>query len=266
MPAVNPTRLRFQIEELVATFHSPPIFHQQLRHLFSLYADHTFRYGDSTTLKPLIPMYHLPPPVARQLHLDLKPYIKDDPEGALSLADELWDDDYLEVQQTAIFILGVVPVAEPEPILARLEEWLTPDLDQALKSYLFSTGTEQLQTTFPETWESFIGSYLNQENPKMIALGIQGLTQGLQNPSFKNLPAVFRLVSPFIREFDYELAKHLVQLIQALAKRSPTETAYFLKQTLSISESPEIKRLIRQCLPFFSENIQQDLISTIRKK
>ena len=266
MPAVNPTRLRFQIEALMAFFHSPSVFHQHLRGLFSLYANGAFRYGDSTTLKPLIPMYHLPAPVMRQLHLDLKPNIDKDPQAALALADELWNDTFLEVQQTALFILSVLPVDEPEPILTRLEKWLTPGLDPMLTAHLFSTGTLRLQTDFPDAWEAFIGSYLNQDDPKRIALGIQGLTYGLQNPHFKNLPAIYRLISPFIRRLDRKLTRYLVQLIEVLARRSPTETAYFLRQVLSVSETAETKRLIRQCLPFFSESIRQDLKSMVRKK
>ena len=73
MPAVNPTRLRFQIDELMHNFASPPEFHRNLRDLFSLYANRTLRYGDSTEVKPLIPMYNLPTPVIRQLQTDLDP-------------------------------------------------------------------------------------------------------------------------------------------------------------------------------------------------
>lgn len=264
MPAINPSRLRFQITGLIYFFQSPPEFHHRLRDFFSQYANLTLRFGDSIQSRSLSPMYHLPPPIIRQLELDLKPHINGDPTAALAIADELWKDEYFEVQQIALFILGITPLDDPEPILERLHQWLTPELDHALTIYLFSTGTLRLQTAFPDIWESFIKSYLTQDDPEMIAIGLNGLAEGLTNPTFKNLPAIFRLVSPFIREPQREHIRELAHLIEALAKRSSTETAFFLRQALSVSESPETRRLIKQCLPLFPESIQQDLKSSLK--
>ena len=265
MPAVDPARLRFQITNLIETFNDPPAFHRQLSDLFSFYANRTLRFGSSAQPEPNIPAYNLPHPVIRQLELDLKPLINADPQTALNLADELWDDPYFEVKQVAIFILGTVPVGTPEPIRQRIDEWLTPKLDRALSSYLLSTGTLNLQLSFPEAWETFVQSLLNQESPKMIALGLKALAEGVNNPSFTNMPAIFRLVSPFIREPQPEFMKDLAHLIESLIKNSPMETAYFLKQTLSVSDSPLTKRLVKQNLSVLPENIRQELRLMLRK-
>jgi len=265
MIAVNQARLRHQITELMSFFHSPIKFRQQLINLFSLYANNALRLGELTQARPNTPLYNLPRPVIRQLKQDLKPLIYKEPQAALMLADELWEDNTLEVQQTAIFILSAAPLNTPEPILSRLEKWLTPTLARSNATYLLTDGTLNLQNKFPDAWESFIMAYLAQEDPKLIALGIQGLTAALQNPRFKNLPAIYRLISPIIRDPHTDLLQELELLMEALVNRSPTETALFLKQALTVSKTPNTARIIKQSLPLFSENIQQDLQSALKK-
>lgn len=265
MPAVDPTRLRFQIEDLMAFFQSPQKFHQQLRDLFSFYANRTLRFGDSIPQRSLIPIYNLPKPVLQQLEIDLKRHITADPEAALILADELWKDAYLEIKTTAINILGSVPIEEPGPILMRIETWLSPDLDQALVNRLFTMGTLKLQDAFLESWIGFLKSLLNHEDPKWAALGIRGLSEVINTPKFTNLPAVFRLISPFIHDPQRLHFQNLELLIKNMAQRSPTETAFFLKQVLAVSESPYTTQLIKQCLPLFPEDIREELNSPLRK-
>lgn len=240
-------------------FSSPSEFHRGLIDIFSLYANRALRYGDSTEVKPLIPMYNLPAPVTRQLQLDLRLRVTENPEAAFSLADELWQDEYYEVKQTALFVLGVVPIDSPDPIIHRLETWLSPALDAQLISSLFSMGTLKLQDSYPEIWESFIKSFLEKGNPEDLALGLKGLTEGLKNPRFANLPAIYRLISPIIQNPDHKILRDLGTLVEALAKKSPTETGYFLRQALSLSDSPELSRLVKQCLPVFPADIAQDL-------
>jgi hypothetical protein len=258
MPAVDPTRLRFQIEDLMAFFQSPQKFHHQLQDMFGFYANRTLRYGDATTHRPLIPIYDLPRPVLQQLEIDLKRHVTTAPEAALTLADELWKDGYLEIKLTAIDILGLVPVDDPEPILLRIESWLSPDLDQVLISRIFSMGTLKLQEAYFESWEGFLEHLLNHEDPKWTALGIRGLSEVINIPEFKNLPAIFRLISPFIHNPQRSYFQNLEILIRSMVQRSPTETAFFIKQALAVSSSPQTAQLVKQCLPLFTEDIMID--------
>ena len=263
MPAVNPTRLRFQIEELMQDFASPSEFHQKLRDLFSLYANRSLRYGDSTEIKPLIPIYNLPAPAIRQLQLDLDLRVAEDPQSALALADELWQDTYYEVKQTALYILGIVSIDSPDPIIDRLEAWLSPDLDVLLITSLFTMGTRRIQNTHPAVWERFISSFLEKDDPEDLSIGIKGLTEGLKNENFSNLPAVFRLIGPIIQKPNRKNLHDLEDLVEILAKKSATETGHFLRQSLSISDSSEARRLVKQCLDFFPEAISEDLKSLL---
>ena len=265
MTAVDPVRLRFQIDELLSFFNQPPAFHRQLQDLFSRYANRTLRFGETPKALPLIPMYHLPAPVPRQLELDLQHPIQENPQEALALADELWADEYYEVRQIAIYILSILPLENSESITNRFDQWLTPELDPTLLSELLSRGTQSLQSLFPKVWEQYIGSLFNRGDSKMISIGIKALRESISKPAFINLPAVFRLISPYLQNPQPVLEKDLLSLLTALIKKSPNETAYFLQQTASISESPILKRMIKQSLSLFPADLQQALRISARK-
>lgn len=265
MPAVNPTRLRFQIEALMAHYADPPGFHLALNNIFELYANRALRFGDSTGLRPMIPMYHLPAPVSRQLAVDLERVVHSDPTPALPLADELWPDQYYETRLVAIMLLGLYPLSDPQPILERLDQWITPNLDLSLLPKLFSNGTSHLQEQYPDVWEKYLETFLQSDDQQRVAVGFLGLAEGLRNPEFQNLPALFRLISPFVRDPQPETTRELTHLLRSLAGVSPTETGYFLRQILSVADSPEIKRLVSESLPGFPQDIQNELLPLISR-
>lgn len=263
MPAINPSRLQVQIEELLIYFDQPEAFHRRLSDLFSFYANRTLHFGQSREQVPIAPRYHLPQPLIRQLHLAISPHIEKKPKTALKCADELWEDPFFEIRQFAIYILGNVNPEDPGPILNRLESWIEPDLDQELKTELISTGTYTLQENFHSAWEGLIQSLLDHKDSKLINIGIQGLMDGLERSKFGNSPLVFRLISPIIQNPHTANLEKLENLIDTLIRQSPTETAFFLKQTLSLSQSTETRRLIKNCLPLMPEKEAQELKASL---
>ena len=259
MPAINPSRLQVQIEDLLNYYTKPAAFHRHLSDIFSFYANRTLQFGRSPELASIAPKYHLPQPLIRQLHLAVKPYVRNQPQISFECADELWGDPFFEVKQFAIFILGNVLPKEPAPIVNRIENWSKSDLDQELKADLLSTGTSTLQEKFPLAWENLLQSLLDQKDPKQVGLGIQGLIAGIKRTKFENFPFVFRLISPILQDPHPSNLENLENLIATLIGQSPTETAFFLNQTLSLSQSPETQRLVKRCLPLMPENDRQDL-------
>jgi len=259
MPAVDLPRIKRQIHDLMDYFHAPAAFRREINHLFFNYAHHALNFSDYSKRKPLIPSYHLPAPLVRQLEIDLKPIINQYSQAALALADELWQDSYIEVQKTAIFILNAALSDNPAPIRERLETWLTPEMDNDLAAYLITQGTKNLSTSFPKAWEKMVDVWLDQKQPKMTAFGLQAVIESVKNPNYSNLPNIFRLVSPFIQEPQSIFRHELELLITALAERSPTETGFFILQILALSSSKLTRRLVKNCLPAFSQTIQQEL-------
>lgn len=264
MPAVDLARLRFQIEALTKRFDSPPAFHRALQDLFSLYSHHALQRASESKMRPLLPAYKVPHPILRQLKQDLTPFCIRQPAEALALADELWQGTHLEIKQVAILLLGHTPV-EPDLIIQRLALWLTPHLDKRLLDDIFAIGTRQLQIQSPTAWEHFIESYLSEGDLSRSILGIRGLTEGVKNPNFKNLPAVFRLISPIVRQPDRQVLRELARLIEVLSKQHAIETGFFLNQTLTLPHTPETERLVKQCLNAFPQDIQDNLKAMLRR-
>ena len=259
MPAVNPTRMRFQVEALMAHYADPKAFHLALSNLFDLYANRALRFGDHTGIRPMIPTYHLPAPLLRQLEADLERIVPEQPDPALALVDELWQDDYYEVKLAAIAVLGLIPLTDPQPVLDRLNQWIDNRLDLSLLPTLFSAGTQQLQLKFPQTWENYLETFLESEDPQKVSVGFLGLAEGLKNHQNQNIPALFRLIGPYVRNPQPQNFKELATLLIALAEASPMETGFFLRQILSVTDSPEIKRLIKDSLAGFPPEIQDEL-------
>jgi hypothetical protein len=56
----------------------------------------------------------------------------------------------------------------------------------------------------------------------------------------------------------------LLDVLVCLAHRSPTETAFFLRQTLTLPNAPATPGLIRQVLNEFPPEIEKNLRSTVR--
>ena len=266
MPAVNPTRMRFQVEALMAHYTEPKAFHLALTDLFELYANHALRFGDAVGIRPMIPIYHLPAPLLRQLEVDLGRVVADNPQPALALTDELWQDIYYEVRKIAITVLGLYPLDDPHAVLDRLDQWITPQLDLSLLPKIFSSGTRQLQNRYPAVWENYLETFLQSEDPQRVSVGFLGLAEGLNNPQFHNLPALFRLVGPHVRDPQPQTLKSLTTLIRSMAKFSPTETGYFIKQVLSVAFSPELKRMIKDSLSAFPSEVQEELKPLITRQ
>ena len=139
-------------------------------------------------------------------------------------------------------------------------------MDLSLLPKIFSSGTRQLQNRYPTVWENYLETFLQSEDPQRVSVGFLGLAEGLNNPQFQNLPALYRLIGPYVREPQPQTIKSLTTLIRGLAKLSPTETGYFMKQMLSVALSPELKRLVKDSLSAFPLEVQEDLTPFITRQ
>jgi len=74
-----------------------------------------------------------------------------------------------------------------------------------------------------------------------------------------NLPSVFKAISPLFHGYTDFYKNDLQQLLKALSQRSPNETAYFLRQVLSVNTDARLIKLVRQCLAGFPEETRKRL-------
>ncbi len=260
MPAVQLERLKSQIQALSGYYTRPQEFHRQLVLLLEGHADLTFRPSPGgQLLPPAVLSFHVPPLVIQQVERALLREVTADPGAALSLADELWTDAHLEVRLIAASLLGMLPADHLEQSLQRITAWAQPDTDRLFLIDLFGHGTVNLRRLAPQRWIGAISRWISSSDPASQRMGILALQPLVEDRSFENLPAIFKVISPLFQEYQDLFKNELRSLLIALSRRSANESAYFLRQILNIYSNPALIKLVRQCLPDFPEEARTRL-------
>lgn len=264
MPAIQPARLRRQAAVLAERFADPPAYTRGLHYLLDFYSDRARRPGKTGKPGPLLAAYNVRPPVLRMLVQELQPRIQEDMDGGLALCDTLWAEPYLECRQLAAMILGQIPPQPPETITDRLQRWITTDVEFFLIETLLSYGVERLHREHPQAMLRLIESWLDSTKTFQRQLGLRALLPLIKDPVFENLPVFYRLIQPLCQAAPVALRPDLLDVLAALAQRSPQETAYFLRQTLIFPDAPDTPWLIRQSLSQFPPEVQASLRQAVR--
>lgn len=252
MPAVLLSRLKIQSAQVCEAAGEPAAFLSALKRLFDEYADRTYRPGRQGKPAPLSPHFNVPRPVFRQVEVELARVLSQNPGYALPLADALWADGSLEIRHLAVGILASLEPDPPEPLTSRILQWADPQVEPAILDALLASGRMRLQTQRPDVWLNLLETWLDNPSPPVMALGLRGLLSLVSADSFTNLPAAFRLLNPLLRSGPPALSAEILDVLACLARRSPGETAFFLRQVAAGEGSPALSRIIRRSLPFFS--------------
>jgi hypothetical protein len=264
MPAIQPALLRRQAALLAEQANEAKGFVRSLHHLLEYYADRARRPGQSGKPSPLLTAYHVRPPVLRQILQELEPIASQQPEIALELCDALWAEPYLEFRTLAISLLGKISPDPDEPLFERVQAWIQPSLERDLTQMVLNVGCVGLRREKTEDYLSMVERWLSHSLPFYQQAGLQALLPVVEDPLFDNLPVVFRLLSPMALASSPALRADIVEIFRLLARRSPNETAFFLRQGLKNPEQRDIPFLIRQCLSEFPTEQQESLRQAIR--
>lgn len=264
MPAIQPARLKQQAALLAEAYEQPQNFLRSLHHLMEAYADRAHRPGQAGKPPPLLSAYHVRPPVLRQILHELAAQAREDPAPAFVLCDALWAEPVLEFRLLAAALIGRLPVTPPEPVLDTIQAWLSSRPEERILATLINQGLERMRAEQPERMLAQIESWLASPEPFLRQVGLRALQPVVANPDFKNLPFLFRLVSPMVRVAPSGLRPYLLDVVEALAQRSPQETAFFLRQCLETPESPDAPWVIRQVFRSIPADLQDDLRQAMR--
>jgi hypothetical protein len=257
MPAVSLTRLREQLDWLKRHIHQPVEFHRLLSDLMSYYANRAYRPGMTVQSQPTLPTYRLPPLVNRHFEVMVTHLAREAPEQGLVLADELWQDAYLETRSLAAHLLGQLP--PDAAVVERLNNWCRPGEDNFLLNEILNPGMENLRRSNASAWVELIQGWLKQGKTAAQSLGLHALIPAIRDEKFTNLPAVFNILEPFLKEPLAAVKNEILEVLEALAKRSPAETSFFVKKTILLHPHPLNLRITRQLIPCFSEETQLKL-------
>jgi hypothetical protein len=97
-------------------------------------------------------------------------------------------------------------------------------------------------------------------------MGLHALLPLIRDPDYQNLPPVFGSISPLLQSAPGAIQVELIEVISALARRTPKETVYYLRQVLTVAQGTGATRLIRKALPAFDAEGQASLKSALQMR
>ncbi len=267
MPAIQPARLKLQVQEMSQLVDDPTAFLRALHDLLDFYADRTRRFQRGDRAMSLIRNYRVPDQVLRQIEIGLIPVLSPHPDTAIALAEALWEDGWLETRLLAITIVGQIDPQPPVRVSEKVRAWGLDCKDPMVTKALAFRGTERLRQEqrdhFLEVLENWFGS---GELP-LVRIGLHAVAKLLEDDEcFENLPLVFRWLSPLTRQMDFKTKPALIPVFRLMAQRSPQETAYFLRKILTSTENAHISGLIRELLDRFPPHLQDSLRQQLRER
>lgn len=263
MPAIDLARLKLQAARLAEDFSNPPAFLRGLHEVLELYTNRTMR--TSQVAKRLsLPTYHTPPPVLRQIERELAPLAERLPLKGVALVNELWKDGSLETRLLAARLTGMLPPAEAMPILGRLPDWLTRSTDKQIRRALLTDAFARVRSENPEAFFILLEEWLKSPRSAWQVWGMQALLPLLESPEFENLPAVFRILRPAVLAAGPTTQLDLQACLAALARVSPTETSFYLREMLAGDPPALFLHTLRRMLPALPSELQASLRDPLR--
>ena len=265
MPAVEIEKLTAQIHLLAQKFGTPRDFIGSLRNLFESYADLTYRINTMRRPSVVLPEYHLSPVILRLLEKELGKYCEENPLASLDVIDLLWIEPRREPRVLASALLGKIPLSHSDQVTQRLLNWTATTEEYSLAETIVSNGSIKMRALAPDQWLEIIRNWLDSRNSVENALGLTGLIPLIQDRGFVNLPQVFSLFTPYLKKVDPHQIALLQTIVENLARRSPSETVFILKQVLFDSRDANLFRLLRRCLPALPEEQRISLREALAK-
>lgn len=264
MPAVEISRLKRQLHDLSKVFDRPALFREGLNNLLDFYADRVYR--QSAAIKPasLVPAYRVPPLVIRFIDQELLQQTLANPRSALDTADELWQQKNIESRLFAAKTLGRLPEQFEPLVLKRLTTWAEASDDSISLGLLLEHGTYSIRKANPMVWLKQIEKWAHSDLTKTQILAVKALQAFAGESGFDNLPPVYRLLTPLVKQADLRLQPSLEDILKTLAQRSPGETVFFLRQVMAAADNPAVFRLVRKIIPGFDPYYQEGLKTAVK--
>lgn len=265
MPAIRPELLKKQVIHLFTLYEDPKKFVSTLKELFDFYADRTRRPGQLSQNPSLIRSYRIPRQVLRQIELYFQEHVKRQAETSYLLADLLWQEPWLESRLLAFMILGWLPSDHVDHIRLRLEDWCQKCGQDRVLDVSLTRGTTLIWKTSPDLLMSLLETWLISPELKTRKWGLRVINNLIKEPTFNNLPTIFRHLTTFVQSVGSTPDPDLLIIIRNLADRAPKETGYFLKRSFIVSENPGIHTLMRQTLDEFEPDTRQGIRNYLKQ-
>ena len=255
MPLVQLSRLRSQLNALAAHFNDPKVFQASLTSLFLMYENKESTTNIWLRKSSRLTLYSVPESVMSELESRIAVLSRMMPESALVNADALWEMPFYESKITAITMVSNLEDTYQNEFFRRVQLWLSDNLEEVLIKDFLAVVEEKPAILHNQLWLDMIKSWLDSKDTNVIKLGLQALNRTLSH-KYQNLPAIFSLLTPLVRNPQLVLQKELIGVIQALILLSEAETASFLMMVGELYPKDDVLIFLRKCLPLFDNFFQ----------
>lgn len=266
MPAVELNRLKKQADELASSLHQPAQFRRLLIDRLEFYADRVTRPGNMVRPAPLIPRYGVPPLFLQAVEQALQAPASGAPAEALELAKYLWQEVYLEPKVIAASLIGMAARTDPKSASEILVQYCVPKENPLVQEALLQRSGSQLRQANIDVWFNLVERWINSEQLSQRVIGFRALHDVIEDREFENLPVIYRMLTVPLESVDRTTLNELEPLVTTLARRSAVETLFLLRQCYNRTHNPILARLIRKCLPAFSQEEQVALRKVIQEQ
>jgi len=265
LPAIQPSLLNQQAATLAENFSDPDTFVRSLHYLLEFYSDRSRNPGIAGSAPPITSAYKVRMPVIKTILRTLEPLALKDPQQALNLCDVLWNEPVLEFRQLGAMLLGQIPPEPPELIIERLKSWLQPELEFFLIETLMQYSFVAVRKRHPQAIIRLVQDWIEIQSPFENQIALRALLPLISNPDFQNVPVFYRLIQPLVISLPTGLRPDVVDVLEALARRSPQETAFFLRSSIAMPNSEDAAWLTRQLISDFPPELQKELRLAVRE-
>lgn len=255
MPAVNPERLKKQVDDLLDLLEDPTTFLRQCLDLLDFYSDRTRRPTKASSADTMYWDFNAPRPVMRVLINGVVSRAKEQPAALMPIATVLWDAGFRETRLLACTILGCQRRSE---VAQWIEKWISDCVDGAAIAELASLGLTGWRKADFKSFIAKMEVWLNGSLQRLRLFTLRALQTAVEDADFDDLPTIFRILSGASKSVRGESRQALYTLVRTLAKRSPPEATRFLLDELA-GEVPGSRRMIRSLLENFPIR-QRDLL------
>ena len=203
---------------------------------------------------------HVPHSVLTELDSRLELLSKLQPKSALANADLLWATEFYEVKHSAISILAGLSSTQQNPVIERIRNWITHDLDQRLMIEILDAFKNQPDILLNDQWIDSLSQWLSGSDDDIRRIGLKAIQETIRM-NYKNLPKIFKLLNPVFQNPRISYQKELVDVIRVLIERSEAETASFMIMTATLYPNKDVRAFVRKCLPMFDPFFQVEIRS-----
>jgi hypothetical protein len=266
MTAIRPAQLKHESALLANSYQQPDLFVRDLQRLLDRYADRTHRASQAGEPKSILPSYNVPAQVMRQIARDLKPIANTLPYETTELCDKLWSQSQFELRSLAAFLLGQITIDPPDSVTRRLIEWTDEVLDERMVRVLLDYGLARMRAESHKQIYALSEMWLNSDHMQKNQLGIRILLALIDHPTAGDIPMIYRLTTPYIRQASVDIRPDVLILWKGLAQSLPQETAYHLRQNLNAPDNPDTSWFVRRLISYFPPELQKSLRKELKEK